>query len=209
MWQPTAACGLPGVPDAASCSRDCRSRPLACADGQASFCADDPCRGRSEHQPSGLLREPKSGWSAGHLLFERRREVLRHLEARRIHQVDPDQRLARPNLALRGLCGADEARGALGIPAVSAHPPQADPGSSVGLSLQPAQRDGIRHLHDECPARGDISLCLERGLWLSKCTESGQLLEEDQRSVLSPSLSSPIDEQRRASPGAAFSNLIT
>jgi transposase InsO family protein len=58
----------------------------------------------------------------GHLLFQRGREVLRHLAARRVYQVDAHQRPAWEDHVLPGLCGAHERGGAIGIPAVSAHP---------------------------------------------------------------------------------------
>ena len=67
---------------------------------------------------------------------------------------------ASPGDAFRGVCGADEAGSALGIPTVSTHPSQVDPGPPVGLSLQPAQQEEVRHPHQEFPARDALSLCL-------------------------------------------------
>jgi hypothetical protein len=57
------------------------------------------------------------------------------------------------------------ARGALGIPAVSAHPSQAHPGPVVGVSLPPVLREGIQHLHHELPACDEAFLCLLRFSW--------------------------------------------
>jgi hypothetical protein len=76
---------------------------------QASLCANHPGWWRCDDQARGLLREPKADWTAGHLLGQRRREAVRDLAATGAHQIDPHQRLARPDHTLRGLCGADEA----------------------------------------------------------------------------------------------------
>jgi hypothetical protein len=76
------------------------------------------------------------------------------------HQIDPDQRPLWPDHALRGLCGPDEAGGALRISAVPAHPSPSQPRSPVGLNLKPAPREGMRHQYHEFPARGGASLCL-------------------------------------------------
>src|SRR6266567_4714410 len=123
------------------------------------------------NQPPGLLCEPESGRSAGHVLGQRSREVLRYLATGRTYQVDPDQRLAWKADALPGVCGADEARGALGISAVSAYPSQVHPGPAVGLSLPSVQREGIKRLHQECPTREDASRCLLRS-WVA-CSTCG------------------------------------
>jgi hypothetical protein len=101
----------------------------------------------------------------GHVLGKRLREVLRHLAAWGTHQVGSDQGFAWPGDAFRGVCGADEAGSVLGIQTVSTHPSQADPRSPVGLSLQPAQHEGIRHPHHKFPARGGISLYLRLIKW--------------------------------------------
>jgi hypothetical protein len=93
---------------------------------RASFCTDDPRRGRSDHQPPGLLHKPKPGGPTGHVLGQCRREVLRHLEPGGVHQVGPDQRFAWPDDALPGVCSVDEARSALRISAVSARYCQLD-----------------------------------------------------------------------------------
>jgi hypothetical protein len=73
--------------------------------------------------------------------------------------------------AFSGLCDADEERGALGIPALSAHPSQADSRSPVGLTLQLRQDKRITNSHHEFPACGEGSLCLLQGLELKRCVE--------------------------------------
>jgi transposase InsO family protein len=71
LGQPTASCSLRAVPDPACCATDRRSRPLARASEQASFCANYTGWWRCDDQSPGLLREPKAGRPAGHLLGER------------------------------------------------------------------------------------------------------------------------------------------
>jgi hypothetical protein len=106
--------------------------------------------------------------------------------------------------ALRGGCSADEARGALGIPAVSAHPSQAHPGPAVGLSLPSVQREESTHLPHKCSFREAASLCLLFARRLFKRAAQSLPAGEDQRPGHSPSLSSLIDRLCRA-----FSKLIT
>ena len=63
----------------------------------------------------------------------------------------------------------------------------------MGLSLQPAKCEIIRQPHRRCPARGDASLCLLRGLLPNPCTDPGKPPEEALRSIRSSSCSSLVE----------------
>jgi hypothetical protein len=108
----------------------------------------------------------------------------------------PRKRVAWSDDAFSGLCDADEGRGALGIPALSAHPSQADSRSPVGLTLQLRQDKRITNSHHEFPACGEGSLCLLQGLELKRRVEPCKPLQDDSCLLLASSLSSRNDRKR-------------
>jgi hypothetical protein len=89
--------------------------------------------------------------------------------------------------AFPGLCDADEAGGAFGISALSAHPSQADSRSPVGLTLRLRQDKRITDSHHEFPACGEGSLCLLQVLELKRRTGPGKPLEDGSSFLLSSS----------------------
>ncbi len=77
------------------------------------------------------------------------------------------------------------------------------------MGLSQAQSEGIRHQHHELAAPGGVSLCLLLAPTNSEQdAESCKLQEEEQISVLSPSLSFLFDEQRGSFSRKCFYNLI-
>src|SRR5215469_7728075 len=92
-----------------------------------------------------------------------------------------------PDDVLRGLCDADEGRGALRVSALSAQPSQADSRSPVGLTLRLRLDKGIIDSHHAFPARGEGSLCLRQVRKLKRCTGPGKPLEDNPYLLLSSS----------------------